>query len=942
MCNKCGYNNCGCYNEYIVSIARDNMDQSIIRSISNKGNITDWHDGQIRSVSVQAGKIIVDVINGPNEIIDGEDLEFDYLKSIKVNDNGSISVENSEGLITTIPVGFPDRVIYEKDNTFTLATNDGQRLEVNVLEAVGSYVSCIHRDCDGNVVFEIESNGECDSCASENFVIPIEDLSEDDPVYRSEKPTLAKNSEHNNGIVRLNNGDGTTILTYTLSKINQMIDDVSFNVNETDPVYMADKVNLEKNHVENTSTGVVTLTTGHNNITTVYNKNKLDTKFNEILAKFQSLILTDSNPGPVSMTGSPVKIIEFNPITNPGAYKGAFRATYDGKGTRNVTVRVYKNGIATGRETTYSVTDNLTVTHQTVTPIDLIEGDIVAVYVTIQSGTVVDADGILELAIASGGTINLTGLEKDHTETNGVVTLTNSGNGTSNVYSTSKTDELLDARLDRADGDNLYERAYSVNKSMTNDDILDMNMAEIISLVRSNYANGTYASVAVGYGASNNLPALKTAMINLVNEMYGTNYADDADNSCNFRFESSIGGGLTGNQVLSIGINGKGMFYFQYDNWGLNYTNTNTDAFRKLESWIGYTHAYEVDVTRGVSTFGGYNNGGTSVTDGLFTDGDLGVKGLIYNSTADTPVVVNDILEVRGDVKVPSNGILVKGGYGQGGTTISTDIFTDGDLGVRGRIYNSLTGQPIHIDDDLKVDGALDLNGSVDITNGVTLHSLLSSEGASYSGGINYIRLDSAGSTTLVNHRLLYLRHPSSGNEFFHLSFNRGTAEADNIVFSGKSLSTGESYVGARFNSGASAYDYGVKKYFAYASSSKAQQIASIEREITLQEQIDELKSKDLLRDAQMEAIINGETIPTTLKQPKVASAELQALQAKLEQAQVELEEQLYIDEVTVVEDSIKNLKELEAKNKTGDVDPRIQGLEEKLLEIKQRYGKEV
>lgn len=221
--NSCG-STCSDADNYVVSISRDSLDKTLVRSVDNSGNITEWNDGQIRSVSIQSGAILVDMVGSENVVIDGEDLEFQYLKSITKNNNGSFDIVDSDGLVTRIPAGFPTRVSYNGDNSFTLATDDGQSIEVDVLDTIGSFVKCVHKDCDGNYVFEIESNGGCNSCSTTDFVIPAGNMGEEsDPIFEAEKVNMALNSAEADGVITLTNGDGTTMDVYSVEKIDEII-----------------------------------------------------------------------------------------------------------------------------------------------------------------------------------------------------------------------------------------------------------------------------------------------------------------------------------------------------------------------------------------------------------------------------------------------------------------------------------------------------------------------------------------------------------------------------------------------------------------------------------------------------------------------------------------------------------------------------------------------
>lgn len=221
--NSCG-STCTDADNYVVSISRDSLDKTLVRSVDNAGNITEWNDGQIRSVTVQSGAILVDMVGSENVVIEGDQLDFQYLKSITKNDNGSFDIVDSQGLVTRIPAGFPTRVSYDGDNSFTLATDDGQSIEVDVLDAIGSFVKCVHKDCDGNYVFEIESNGGCNSCSTTDFVIPASSLGvETDPVFEAERENLALNSTESSGVITLHNGDDSTLEVYSAAKIDEII-----------------------------------------------------------------------------------------------------------------------------------------------------------------------------------------------------------------------------------------------------------------------------------------------------------------------------------------------------------------------------------------------------------------------------------------------------------------------------------------------------------------------------------------------------------------------------------------------------------------------------------------------------------------------------------------------------------------------------------------------
>lgn len=221
--NSCG-STCTDADNYVVSISRDSLDKTLVRSVDNAGNITEWNDGQIRSVTVQSGAILVDMVGSENVVIEGDQLDFQYLKSITKNDNGSFDIVDSQGLVTRIPAGFPTRVSYDGDNSFTLATDDGQSIEVDVLDAIGSFVKCVHKDCDGNYVFEIESNGGCNSCSTTDFVIPASSFGvETDPVFEAERENLALNSTESSGVITLHNGDDSTLEVYSVDKIDEII-----------------------------------------------------------------------------------------------------------------------------------------------------------------------------------------------------------------------------------------------------------------------------------------------------------------------------------------------------------------------------------------------------------------------------------------------------------------------------------------------------------------------------------------------------------------------------------------------------------------------------------------------------------------------------------------------------------------------------------------------
>lgn len=180
-----------CESEYISSITQDSIDKTVIRSISSKGELVEWNNGGVRAVNNVNGKILVDVYNDNNVIIDPNDLVFPYLKFIETNAEGSVNITDSEGIVTRIKQQFPTIVEYG-NHSFTLATGDGQEVTVDVLDALGSYIKCVKINCDGDYEFEIVSNGLCDSCQTESFVIPANAIgTEEDPVFTAWLTTYA-------------------------------------------------------------------------------------------------------------------------------------------------------------------------------------------------------------------------------------------------------------------------------------------------------------------------------------------------------------------------------------------------------------------------------------------------------------------------------------------------------------------------------------------------------------------------------------------------------------------------------------------------------------------------------------------------------------------------------------------------------------------------------
>lgn len=191
MCINCN-NTCDCicedtsFEEYIVSIEKDNIDSNLYHAVSSNGNVTDWRDSDIRGISIQGGKIVIDNVSTSDTVLDADELDLQRLKKVVKKANGSFDFFDNDDVVTTVPAGFPTKVIYNSDSSFSLTTNDGQALKVSVLESLGSYVRCVTYDCDGNLVFQIESSGNCDSCAGGDIVVPLGGDgfdTESDPVF---------------------------------------------------------------------------------------------------------------------------------------------------------------------------------------------------------------------------------------------------------------------------------------------------------------------------------------------------------------------------------------------------------------------------------------------------------------------------------------------------------------------------------------------------------------------------------------------------------------------------------------------------------------------------------------------------------------------------------------------------------------------------------------
>lgn len=223
-CSNCDCTTCECDNtcdvcenadEYIVSISRDTHDTTILKSVSNTGKITSWEESDIKNITLAGGEIVINKTKGGVTTINGGDLDFEYLQSIDRRLNGSFDITDSYGKITNIPDGFPTGVRYANHN-FTLTTKDGQEITVDVLDALGSYVKCVKKNCQGDYEFEIVSNGSCNSCDNTCITIPGNISGEEvDPFYNADKPLIALNSTVEDEVVSLNNGDGTTIDTYS-------------------------------------------------------------------------------------------------------------------------------------------------------------------------------------------------------------------------------------------------------------------------------------------------------------------------------------------------------------------------------------------------------------------------------------------------------------------------------------------------------------------------------------------------------------------------------------------------------------------------------------------------------------------------------------------------------------------------------------------------------
>lgn len=135
---------------------------------------------------------------------------------------------------------------------------------------------------------------------------------------------------------------------------------------------------------------------------------------------------------------------------------------------------------------------------------------------------------------------------------------------------------ILQSSYSKSEQDNRFERMINANASYSNADFNGKNAAVIFAMF--NDAIDTFgSSVITGRATTTNLPALKTAIDNLLTLLFGESFSSPVS----FRLESGRGKNYFGTRTLSIMYDGGIKVYnIVYDDFGTNYLTENSDAFR--------------------------------------------------------------------------------------------------------------------------------------------------------------------------------------------------------------------------------------------------------------------------------------------------------------------------------------------------------------------------
>lgn len=142
---------------------------------------------------------------------------------------------------------------------------------------------------------------------------------------------------------------------------------------------------------------------------------------------------------------------------------------------------------------------------------------------------------------------------------------------------------VLQNAYSKSEADSRFERAVTINNDYTNEDFTDMNMAQIINFILTPFS-GYGAGVVVGTANGTiTLPALHTALVDLVSEFYGETLGAG---SITLRFEVE-GRNLNCGAVLQVAVNDGATYMFTYDNYGTDFATVNADAFRRQIKHVG-------------------------------------------------------------------------------------------------------------------------------------------------------------------------------------------------------------------------------------------------------------------------------------------------------------------------------------------------------------------
>lgn len=297
------------------------------------------------------------------------------------------------------------------------------------------------------------------------------------------------------------------------------------------------------------------------------------------------------------------------------------------------------------------------------------------------------------------------------------------------------------------------------------------------------------------------------------------------------------------------------------------------------------------------------------------------------------------------EINTQGNKILTNGGeIRSGGATISADgagllgnvLYlhdTNGTNGASMLTYRSTSSFNVlrtMFAREIRTQGSdlLTNGGNVDTSNGDVLLGTgnLRTTGRAYFNSTNYDQIimeNATGTTGTKTVRLVHNTGPTAGV----LSWDRSINGQNACYFNMISLTEGVPYNGLRMVENQRPYSYGNAKFLVEAATLFATQVSNLEISLSLQDQIDiinnnyqTLRSEVDLLKLQMTAIINGEPIPTELpadipqafafKSLAPSSNVRESLETQLAEANKELMEQSYLDEVTIVDDHIKFLSE--------------------------------